>query len=373
MRPSALLISSILLLGACADRATLHVLPEAKEVGTIHEIYVATNRGRRAEDGAFDESRSETTSFLKAQVSVPPSHEAGRTQTNARNPNPERDFVIAAQTELRSKPTFQSELRKSLASHPSADRDVTLFVHGYNTSYSEGLFRLAQVDHDMQPPGVSVLFSWPSAAQIVGYANDHDSMIFSRDALQDTLFSVSQVAPKRTLLVAHSMGAMLTMETLRQIEIERPGWSKRNLQGVVLISPDIDIDVFHSQLARIPNLPQPFVVFVSQRDRALEISELVNGRPQRLGRESDIEQLRDYPILVIDVTEFSNGRGGDHFTVGSSAELMEFLSDPQLEQAINSQVFGNTELRASGQLLGSTLKRAENAVQWILFPQRASD
>ena len=158
MRPSALLISSILLLGACADRATLHVLPEAKEVGTIHEIYVATNRGRRAEDGAFDESRSETTSFLKAQVSVPPSHEAGRTQTNARNPSPERDFVIAAQTELRSKPTFQSELRKSLASHPSADRDVTLFVHGYNTSYSEGLFRLAQVDHDMQPPAYPCCF-----------------------------------------------------------------------------------------------------------------------------------------------------------------------------------------------------------------------
>jgi esterase/lipase superfamily enzyme len=115
------------------------------------------------------------------------------------------------------------------------------------------------------------------------------------------------------------------------------------------------------------------VVFVSQNDLALEISGLVNGRPQRLGRESDIERLRDYPLLVIDVTEFSDGRNADHFTVGSSAELMEFLSNPELEREMNSQVFGSDELRASGQFIGATAKRVEKAVQWILFPNSQSD
>ena len=368
MRVFPIAMSAVLLLSGCADRVTMHIDPSARDVGTVHEMLVVTNRGMRAQDGAFNESREDSLSFVKAEVSVPPSHKAGATEHSTRNPKPERDFVIVGQEILSSKSLFKADLRRSLSHLPSAERDVTLFVHGYNVSYSEALFRLTQMRHDLNPPGVPVLFSWPSAAQIVGYANDQDSTLFSRDALQETLFALDSVAPKRALLVAHSMGAMLAMETLRQIEIERPGWSRRHLQGVVLISPDIDIDVFHSQLARIPNLPQPFVVFVSQRDRALEISGLVNGRPQRLGREGDIESLQDHPILVIDVTEFGEGRGTDHFTVATSAELLDFLSDPALEDAVNTRQFGSNQLSAIGQLVSSTEQRAEQAVQWVLFP-----
>lgn len=333
----------------------------------MHEILAVTNRNPRAE-GGFGRLRQQELSYLRADVSVPPKRQPGVTRSNPGNPNPERHFVVADQDSLANQAAFKTALRQELRQLPAGEREITLFVHGYNTSYAEGLFRLAQVQHDLQTPGVPVLFSWPSAARLVGYAHDRDSIIYSRDALQQTLFTLNSVSPKRTLVAAHSLGAMLTMEALRQAEIKNPGWSSRNLAGVVLISPDIDIDVFLSQLDRFDRLPQPFVIFVSDQDKALEASALVSGRPQRLGGASDIEALRDYPILVIDISKFADGRNADHFTVGTSPELMEFLTSPELEDVLQSQDFDAGVISASGRMVRTTAKRAEKAIQWILFP-----
>ena len=352
----------------CADRSVMVIKPAAKDIGTIVPMFVATNRGTD-ENQHFDNSRADEITYAISKVSVPPSHVAGNLATKARNPDPQEHFVFAGEDRFANKSAFQKELKTALGARPAYEREITLFVHGYNTSYSEAVFRFTQMYHDTNGTGVPVAFSWPSAASVVGYAYDHDSMVFSRDALQSTIETTAAAAPKRTLLVAHSMGAMLAMETLRQIEIKRPGWAKRNLSGVVLISPDVDIDVFRSQLNSIPNLPQPFVVFVSQADKVLELSAAINGRSERLGNESDIEKLSEYPILVIDITNFGDGTAGDHFTVGNSAELIEFLSSPELRETLVSQQLASGPVKASGQLVTSTLKQAEKAIQWILFPK----
>jgi len=368
MARAFLWITLALGLTACgADRAQLHLRPDAKGIGTLHEIFAVTNRDMR-EDGGFGRGRETELTLLRTEVSVPPSHEAGRTKTNARRPNPSKHFVVAEQEELATARAFKQALRQRLLTKQPEAREFTLFVHGFNTSYSEGLFRLAQMQHDIESPGVPVLFSWPSAANAVSYAHDQDSMIFSRDALGQTLFELNAVAPKKTLLVAHSMGAMLSMETMRQIEISRPGWSQRNLAGVVLIAPDIDIDVFLSQLDSIDQLPQPFIVFVSSEDKALELSGLINGSRARLGSGSDIETLQDYPIVVIDITQFADGRNADHFTVGTSPELIDFLTSPELQTVFNNRSFDTGVISASGQLVQTSAKRAEKAIQWILFP-----
>lgn len=358
-----------LCLTACAvDREHFELQPNARNVGTVHEIFTITNRNERS-DGGFGSEQGQGLTYLRSDISVPPTHQPGELRSNPANPNPERHFVVADQEELASKKAFKAALRQQLSQWPADEQEITLFVHGYNTSYAEGLFRLAQVQHDMRGPGIPLLFSWPSAARLVGYAHDRDSMIYSRDALQQTLFTLNSVAPKRTLLVAHSLGAMLTMEALRQTEIKNPGWAARSLAGVVLIAPDIDIDVFLSQLDRFDRLPQPFVVFVSDQDKALEASGLISGRPQRLGRDSDIETLRDYPILVIDISKFADGRNADHFTVGTSPELMDFLTSPELESVLRSQNFDAGVVSASGRLVRTTANRAEKAIQWILFPE----
>lgn len=366
--PRKLIATLVLLsLSACADRTELHILPEARAIGALQQVFVVTNRGQD-ETQNFDQSRSHETAYLKTDVSVPPSHKAGELTYNNRNPDPAKDFVIADQTNLGGNAAFERALKRAIAARPAAERDVTIFVHGYNTSYSEALYRMAQMANDMNTRSVSVLFSWPSAAKIAGYDYDHDSVDFSRDALQQTIRSVTKIAPGRTLLVGHSMGTMLTMEALRQIEIEFPGYSSRNLSGVALISPDIDVDVFKTQLDRFEKLPQPFVVFVNSYDRVLVLSGIVNGRFSRLGHEVNVDEIADYPILMLDISEFADGSGGNHFTVGSSSELMDYLTSPQMRDAIEKEDYSGGLISASGQLIAKTAEQAAKAVEWILFP-----
>lgn len=343
-------------LASCAEPDFVPVFQDAKGIGETEDILVATNR--LGSDG-----RTLDVSYERAEVSVPPNRAEGTVPVKARQPNPRNHFVLTDFMQLDGEQGFRTALKNKVAKLP-ADGTVTLFVHGFNSSHSESIFRLAQMNHDFETSTVPVLFSWPSAGRVLGYSHDQDSMIFSRDALEQTLMLMVKAAPGRILITAHSMGGMLVMETLRQIEIKHPGWSAKHLQGLVLISPDIDIDVFESQLQRIKTLPQPFVLFVSRRDLALRLSGLINGDKDRLGSAEDLTVLGRYPILVIDITEFGDSRGAGHFTVASTPALTEFFSDPELREMIVSG-----DLETSGGAVRGSIQRIENAISWILFPR----
>ena len=68
--------------------------------------------------------------------------------------------------------------------------------------------------------------------------------MFSRDDFERVLSSiVSAPAASRVHIVAHSMGTMLTLESLRQLHARYGG-------AVVFAAPDIDMDVFSSAISR---------------------------------------------------------------------------------------------------------------------------
>ncbi|NCA90355.1 MAG: alpha/beta hydrolase, partial [Gammaproteobacteria bacterium] len=60
----------------------------------------------------------------------------------------------------------------------------------------------------------------------------------------------------------------IVMETLRDIALSGETETMARLSGVLLISPDIDVDMFREQARTIGPLPQPFVIFTSQKDKA---------------------------------------------------------------------------------------------------------
>lgn len=367
MRIRLLALVLPIFIASCADREILVVKPDAVNVGTARHIFVATNRDMRA-DGAFDLQRSSEVAFQRVTVSVPPSHQPGLIKTRHENPNPARHFTIADIETFDRQTDYQTALRRALSGTASDITDVTFFVHGFNSSYSEAVYRHAQILHDADTPGVQVTFSWPSAAKVLGYAHDQDSILFSRDGLQEALIATRNASGRPPFLVAHSMGAMLAMETLRQTELKQPGWARKNLAGVVLIAPDIDVDVFKNQLENIQTLPQPFIVFVSERDRALEISGLINGREKRLGNDSDISQLGDYPILFFDVTGFANGVYGDHFTIATSPEMLGLFKSGGLQRLIENGAGQLREISVGGRRIGVAAKRVNNAIKWVLSP-----
>lgn len=328
----ALALTICIVLAGCGSRVGFTPAPAAVLVAETESILVGTNRARTPM-GQFGYARDASLRFLELDVTVPPRREAGTVPSGARDPDPLRDFTIAEIAALRGLEGFRAALDRRLASKATGGEEVLVFVHGYNSSLSESAFRLAQIRNDLELPAVPVLFSWPSRATPLGYEYDDDSAHYSRDALELFLREgLARPGGQRLVLIGHSMGAYLLMETLRQIERLDSGWTARNATGVVLISPDIDVDVFRSQLAAFGTVPDPFIVIISRRDRVLDLSALLTGQPERLGNLESTRTVSDLPISLVDVTAFSGG-GANHFVAASSPALIAlFRGQRELER-----------------------------------------
>ncbi|WP_372571551.1 alpha/beta hydrolase [Ruegeria jejuensis] len=341
MRPVLLGLFAIILT-ACVDRSINPVVPEALDVGEPYTVFVASSRAKEA-DGTYGFRRSDSLSLLELTVSIPPGHKPGDLNFSYANPDPEQQFALAAQKEFATQSDFNTRVRQQMRSFDADNREVVIFVHGYNTTQVETAFRAAQMAHDVEIPGQIMMYSWPSRGRAYGYAYDLDSMLFARDGLESFVNQVKAAGAKRVILVAHSMGSALTMEMLRQAELKNPGWASRTFEGVILISPDLDIDLFREQMDEISNVPQPFAIMVSEKDKALGFSARLRGTAdsERLGNISSIQKIADLPVEVIDTTEFSDDAASSHFVAATSPSLLAmFKSVRPLSQSLESESSG---------------------------------
>jgi esterase/lipase superfamily enzyme len=217
--------------------------------------------------------------------------------------DPSRNFVTIGRRELNRAGFEQSVDRMQTAGNDT----IVVFVHGYNTSYQEAVFRLAQLSTDADTRAVPVLFSWPSQADFRGYVADRDSTTYARDDLVGLLTTLTRLRSRgRVAVVGHSMGAWLVMEALRQLRLQGRNDVIARLQ-VGLAAPDIDVDVFRAQAAVVGRLSPPLTVLVSKDDRALAVSRrIADGKP-RLGLISaddpQIQEIaRQNGLQIIDIT-----------------------------------------------------------------------
>lgn len=357
--PRLFLILGLTVLVACSPRGQIILAPQAARVGVVHHIFIGTTRAADA-DGTFGSDRSEEVQFARVDVSVPPKRKPGEINWPPRGakPDPKRHFLTTAQDFYPQANEFRAALGAELA---ASGGEAVIFIHGYNNNFSEGVYRIAQLAHDLELPGAVLSYSWPSAAQPLGYVYDRDSALFARDGLESLISEVSAAGAKRILLVAHSMGAGLTMEALRQASIRSGGKTMGQLAGVILISPDIDVDVFRGQAHSMKKLPQPFIIFGSDRGRAVRASALLTGKAERLGSLSDVSRLADLDLTFFDVSEFDLGMG--HFTAGDSPALLHILGritdiDAALERDRVSRVG----------LVSGVVLTVQNATEVILHP-----
>ncbi|MFC2969998.1 alpha/beta hydrolase [Acidimangrovimonas pyrenivorans] len=351
-----------LALAACAPRPATVVLPEAAQVGKVETLLYATTRNPEPA-GKYGSDRVYKPLYGQLEVAIPPSHTPGKLEVSGGVPDPKRDFALAGEQRFDGEAMFRARLARQLRARPPGQREVVLFVHGFNVNFAEGAFRLAQLVDDFDIGGVPVYFSWSSAAKVLGYEHDRDSALFARDALERTIKDARAAGAESILLAAHSMGAFLAVETLRQMAIENPALPRRAVNAVVLISPDIDVDVFHSQAWRMGRLPQPFVIFVSTKDRALRLSAMLSGAQHQLGNLKTISQVADLPVTVFNVTKFSNGADLNHFTLGNSPALIRLFRNAG---AVNDYIQRDRSGRTG--LLPGTVLAVQKATEILLEP-----
>ena len=284
-------------------------------------VFVGTSRA--FEDGDFSRNRADTASFVRYDISIPPERKVGDVNwpPKTRKPDAAKDFLTLTETRFATPADFRQALRTAFSLRKQTDAIV--YVHGFNNTMAEGVYRVAQMHHDLEVPGVAVHYAWPSRGSALGYVYDRDSVQFGRAGLEQLLTEVAASGAKNIVIVAHSMGAGLTMETLRQMRMRGNTKVMSRINGVVLISPDLDVDVFRSQARDIGVLPQPFVIFGSEADRVLNLSARLSGSQDRLGSLRDLSKIADLKVTYFDTAAFDVGIG--HFNVGTSPALLRLF------------------------------------------------
>lgn len=327
---------AVLATGCAASPARLPVLDPGQAAGTAHTVFIASSR-QPAEDPAdhFGVERSPQLRFARAGVWVPHNRLPGEIHYPARRADPDTQFALTGWQDYDSQADFARELDDTLIALPFPERDVFLFVHGFNTPFSDGLYLNAQIINDFGLQTAFVHYAWPSAGQFPAYLYDRDSAQFARDGLVETLILLADRQAVRINLIAHSMGSLVTMEALRELSLTGRTDVLERIDPVILASPDIDIDVFQAQLAAISPRPEHLIVFVSARDRALQLSDqLRGGDHRRLGIGAQRDLLTELGATVIDLTNLRDGGFSGHTAFASSPTLMRMANTGVLASAL---------------------------------------
>ncbi len=277
-RAAALLLAGLSLSG-CASAVASVGLGSGAPSGQARavQIFVDSTRPLKA-DGAADG----TAHFSLATVSVPPGHRAGGLETASFGaPDRASDFAVVGRRALDAE-AFRDAVATHLSGRIGSNRDVLVFVHGFNTGFDEARYRLAQIVTDGGFNGVPVLFTWPSKGSLFGYGSDREAATASRDAMERLLLDLAALPDVgRVHVLAHSMGSWLAMEALREVAIAGHPDLDGHLGEIILAAPDIDQGVFRQQVERLG--PGARVsVFAATNDRALGLSGFLAERP-RLG------------------------------------------------------------------------------------------
>jgi esterase/lipase superfamily enzyme len=212
----------------------------------------------------------------------------------------------------------------------SPDRSVLVFIHGFNNRFEDSVYRFAQIVHDSGAHSVPILVTWPSRGSVLAYGYDRESTNYTRNALE-TLFQflARDKDIKEVSILAHSMGNWLALESLRQMAIRNNGLPAK-FKNIMLAAPDVDVDVFRSQIADMGSPHPQFTLFVSRDDRALAVSRRVWGNVARLGsidpeQPPYNEELAQNDITVIDLTKVKAGDSLHHDKFASSPEIVQLI------------------------------------------------
>ena len=264
-------------------------------------------------------------------VSIPKSHEPGKVEwPDTGPPDPQRNFITTDGGIFDPKEFLNRIRARAREGGPEAN-SVLVFVHGYNNRYQESVYRFVQIIHDSGYKGTAVLFAWPSRGAATLYLADRESVAYSRDYLETTLREIAAVPEVHEVnILAHSMGNWLAVETLRQAAMKGHRDFNGKLNNVVLASPDIDANVFRTQLDVIGRLRKPMTVLVSRDDKALSWARTFAGGVDRVGEvPADdprvIAAAARYNLRVVDLTNLQGSSNYNHNKFAESDAVLKAI------------------------------------------------
>jgi len=190
----------------------------------------------------------------------------------------------------------------------SPQKDVFIYVHGYKVVFENPVLVSSELWHFLGYEGAFIAFSWPSTPRSTAYFGDIDAAAGMARNLRELIeFVETSTNAERIHILGYSAGTRMVARAMEQIALINRGREtdpKRlghKLENVMLVSSDIDRDVFAAYLADgILGSQRHLVIYGSQRDRALQVSSAVTGH-KRLGSMMTSSELTPaFRRLLID-------------------------------------------------------------------------
>lgn len=335
--PLAVILGCALLAGCAGDvKGVLAPVAEGAPGTSKVTMLVATTRSPDPDAGVLFSGERGKPAFVEITVSLPPDarRKIGEVQWPSRLPgNPATEFVTLKVDKL-ERQTALARLHERVARVPK--RRVMVFIHGFNNRFEDAVYRFAQIVHDSGADTVPVLFTWPSRGSLFAYGYDRESATYSRNALEQLLQGLARdPAVGEVSLLAHSMGNWVALEALTQMAVRNRGLPPK-IANVMLASPDVDADVFRTQIAEMAGRRPKFTLFVSQDDRALAVSRRVWGNKDRLGAvDPDVEpyksEFEQEKITVLNLTKLRTGDKLNHGKFAESPEVVKLIGSRLIE------------------------------------------
>lgn len=313
---------------ACAPRTGLLTVTSPVANADQITLIAATTREPVKDPGVlFGGDRGASVSYSRIVVSVPRNRKPGTLELPRRPPgNPDRNFVATSVTSIKTEDV-------AAAFRGPHRRKAFVYVHGFRTTFDRSVFRFAQLVHDTDADAVPILFSWPSRGQFLDYKRDFDNASYSRSDLANLLqAAIDSKSIDEVVVLAHSMGAWLAVEAVRQVALQRHG-VPRKISNLILASPDLDVGVFRRQVEDMGAMRPQITIFAAQTDRALRLSQFIARGGARLGgidpsQEDYRRALADLSgVTVLDLSALSSGDRTNHALYATRPEAVRLIGD----------------------------------------------
>ena len=346
-----LAVITLVFVSGCATEQTI----ESNIRPSTVEEYYATDRDfiGDVEHGKLYGNRRASMAYGYLKLSRPPGYAIGRLEKDDLAGDSLKCFVLRKHKLQMSEKELLTELFGK--AKPAADRDILLYVHGYNTTFEQAAVTMARVSSDLDFKGNAIFFSWPSNGEVMGYVVDQNNTDWSSKNLKNFLKELARKAsPKSICILAHSMGNRETVNAFAGLMADSPELRYR-FRLIIMAAPDVDATIFERDFAPVLTRSGAMVtLYVSRSDRAMQLSKDVNGYMRLGGVDS-------YPLVhkgidTVDVTNVDNGHfGHDYF-----ATSRPVLSD--IYYMINNKLDAKDRFSLSP---ASYTKDGETRTYWI--------
>ncbi|MCL2928268.1 MAG: alpha/beta hydrolase [Trichodesmium sp. MAG_R01] len=300
---------------------SLNLTDTAETTATLYPLWFGTNRKPVDTDNiskGFSGKRDDKLHYGICQVAVPKSHKIGSIGSPLWKRlitfKDDRLKLQFQSLQTLEKELFWANINEELKDHEINERSALVFVHGYNVNFEDAAIRAAQMGFDLQVPGITAFYSWPSQGKLSAYPVDEASIEASEKYMTEFLLNLAEKTDiEKIHIVAHSMGNRGLLRAVQRIISQVQTITNIAFGQIILAAPDVDIDLFKELAKGYRQLAERTTLYISSKDKALATSALIHqhGRAGFFPPVTVVEGIDTVKVSKIDLTLLGHGYFAD--------------------------------------------------------------